>query len=141
MTSPDSNHADAARSAGAVLVVDDEPALLEVFEAILKRNFEVCTAGNAREADVLLREKTFKVIVADYTMPGETGLSFLARAQLAYPQTQRVLMTGNMTPDMRRSAAESELLFAFLEKPITIARLVDVVRAAARMHDTAPAAK
>ena len=137
MSSPDSNPADAGRSAGAVLLVDDEPALLEIFEAILKRHFDVSTAGNAREADDLLREKAFKVIVADHTMPGETGLSFLARARLAYPQTQRVLVTGNMTPDMRRSASESELLFAFLEKPVSVARLVEVVRAAAHVHDIA----
>ena len=112
----DSKPADAACSGGSVLLVDDEPALLEIFAAVLSPHFEISTAGNAREADLLLREKLFKVIVADHTMPGETGLSFLARASANYPQVQRVLVTGNMTPEMRARAADLDRLVKHLQK-------------------------
>ena len=140
MNSCDLNQADAAISAGPVLLVDDEPALLEIFAAVLSRHFEIATACNAREADALLRERSFKVIVADHTMPGETGLSFLARARVEYPQVQRILVTGNMTPEMRQRVAGSDLLFAFLEKPVSIDQLLSVVQSAAQLHDTALAA-
>jgi DNA-binding NtrC family response regulator len=136
MNPSDSNQTDAEIGAGPVLLVDDEPALLEIFSAILSPHFEISTAGNAREADVLLRQKSFKVIVADHTMPGETGLSLLSRMQVDFPQVQRILVTGNMTPEMRSRAAGSDLLFAFLEKPVSIGQLLRVVQSAAQVHDT-----
>jgi DNA-binding NtrC family response regulator len=140
MNSHDSDQTDAARSVGSVLLVDDEPALLEIFAAVLGRHFEISTAASAREADLLLRAKPFMVIVADHTMPGETGLSFLARAAASYPQVQRVLVTGNMTPEMRAHAADLDLLFAFMEKPVSLDHFVKVVQSAARAHDAALAA-
>jgi DNA-binding NtrC family response regulator len=130
-----SSPADDVRHAGSVLLVDDEEALLEIYAAILEPHFAVEMAGNAQEADVLLGQKTFKVIVADHSMPGETGLSFLARARVAFPHVQFVLVTGNMTPEMQRSAKESNLLFAFLTKPISITELLSVVQSAALAHD------
>jgi DNA-binding NtrC family response regulator len=135
----DPNTSDAG-SGGGILLVDDEPALLEIYSAILSRYFPIATAGNASQADALLREKAFKVIVADHLMPGENGLSFLARVRREFPHTQRVLVTGSMTPDMRRKAAESDLLFAFLEKPVSLAHFVNVVKSAAQVHDIALAA-
>lgn len=128
--------ADAARRAASVLMVDDEEALLGIYAAILAPHFDVATAGNAQEADVLMQQQNFKVIIADHLMPGETGLSFLARARNAFPQVQRVLVTGNMTEQMQRTAAESNLLFAFLVKPIGFTELINVVKAAAHVYDT-----
>lgn len=128
--------ANVARKSGSILLVDDEQALLGIYAAILEPHFDVATAGNAKEADVLIRKQNFKVIVADHLMPGETGLSFLARMRDAFPQVQRVLVTGNMTEQMQRTATESNLLFAYLVKPIGFTELIDVVKAAARVYDT-----
>ena len=136
----DLNLSDAGDRGGEILVVDDEPALLEIYTAILSRHFEVSTAGNARQADVLLHQRTFKVVLADHLMPGENGLSFLGRARSEFPHMQRVLVTGSMTPEMRRQAEESDLLFAFLEKPVSLVHLVDVVKSAVHRHDIALAA-
>lgn len=136
----DPNQSGAAIRGGGILLVDDEPALLEIYAAILSRYFEISTAGNAQEADALLRQKPFKVIVADHLMPGEKGLGFLARIRREFPHTQRVLVTGSMTPEMQRDAAASDLLFAFLEKPVSLTHLVNVVKSAAEVHDTALAA-
>ena len=126
--------------AGSVLLVDDEKALLEIYATILKPHFDITTANNAREAEAFLQAKAFKVIVADHMMPGETGLSLLTRMRGLFPHTQRVLVTGNMTPEMERTASEANLLFAFLSKPVSIAELVNVVKNAAHVHDVSLAA-
>ena len=123
------------KSADSVLLVDDEEALLEIYAAILEPHFAVATARNSAEADALLAGQSFKVIVADHRMPGETGLDLLARVRVKFPHMQRVLVTGNMTPEMLASVRESRLLHGFLTKPVTVAQLVDAVRAAARTHD------
>jgi len=118
-----------------VLLVDDEQALLEMYGAVLRPYFHISTAINAAAADRLLKQRTFKVIVADHLMPGETGLDLLARASVAYPHMQRVMVTGNMTAEMLQRATQTSLLFAFLIKPISITELRNVVQSAVRAHD------
>ena len=140
MNPRESRPAEAPKPPGSVLLVDDEKALLEIYATILKPHFEVTTANDAREAEAFLQKKAFKVIVADHTMPGETGLSLLMRMQATFPHTQRVLVTGNMTPEMERIASDANVLFAFLVKPISITQLVNVVKAAAHAHDASLAA-
>ena len=78
----------------AVLIVDDEKPLLDVFTAALSPYFEVVTATSAREGEFILHKKTFKVVVADHLMPGGNGMAFLVRAREDYPHMQRILVTG-----------------------------------------------
>ena len=56
----------------AVLLIDDERPLLDVFSAALSPYFEVTLAGSAREAEFILHKKAFKVAVADTTGCGDT---------------------------------------------------------------------
>ena len=74
----------------AVLIVDDEEAILQAFEAALSTYFDVTTATSARAADFILQKKQFKVVVADHLMPGGNGMSFLVRAREEFPKMQRI---------------------------------------------------
>lgn len=119
----------------AILLVDDEKPLLDVFSAALSPLFEVTTATNAREADFLLQKKTFKVVVADHLMPGGNGMNFLVRAREEFPHTQRVLVTGYMKPEMLLRSVNEAALFRYLLKPVSMAELVKVVQDAAKAYD------
>lgn len=136
----DLSPAKGASRSGTVLLVDDEQPLLDIYSAVLEPYFDIVTALNVPQADFLIRQNRFKVVVADHLMPGETGLSFLARVRDSFPQVQRVLVTGNMTEEMRRQATESNLLFAFMVKPVSFYEMIDVVKAAAQVHDNILAA-
>jgi two-component system response regulator HupR/HoxA len=118
----------------AVLVVDDERPLLEVFAEALGTRFEVTTATSAREADFILRKKSFKVVVADHLMPGGNGMSFLVRAREEYPHMQRILVTGYMKPEMLLRSVNEAALFRYLVKPVSMKELVTVVSDAAKLH-------
>jgi DNA-binding NtrC family response regulator len=135
-----SSPTEGASHSGSVLLVDDEQPLLDIYSAILGPHFEIVTAFNAQQADILIRQKKFKVIVADHLMPGETGLSFFTRIRDEFPHMQRVLVTGNMTEEMTRHATDSKLLFAFMVKPISFTEMINVVQAAAQVHDSILAA-
>ena len=119
----------------AVLLVDDEKALLDVFAAALSPVFEITTALNAREADLILHKKSFKVVVADHLMPGGNGMNFLVRAREDYPHMQRILVTGYMKPEMLLRSVNEAALFRYLLKPISVNELVKVVQDAAKAHD------
>jgi DNA-binding NtrC family response regulator len=119
----------------SVLVVDDERPLLDVFSEALGTRFDVTTATSAREAEFILRKKTFKVVVADHLMPGGNGMSFLVRAREEYPHMQRVLVTGYMKPEMLLRSVNEAALFRYLLKPVSVMELVTVVSDAAKLHD------
>ena len=123
-----------------VLLVDDEQPLLEVFRAALSPKFEITTANNAREADLILHKKSFKVVVADHLMPGGNGMNFLTRAREDFPHMQRILVTGYMKPEMLLRSVNEAALFRYLLKPVAIAELLSVVTEAAKAHDTSVAA-
>src|SRR5476649_1587287 len=124
----------------AVLLVDDEQALLDVFTAALSPHFDVTTANSTREAEFILHKKTFKVVVADHLMPGGNGMSFLVRAREEYPHLQRVLVTGYMKPEMLLRSVNEAALFRYLLKPVSIAELIKVVSDATKAHDASVAA-
>ena len=119
----------------AVLLVDDEKPLLDVYAAALSPLFEITTAGNAREADFILQKKSFKVVVADHLMPGGNGMNFLVRAREEFPHMQRVLVTGYMKPEMLLRSVNEAALFRYLLKPVSMNELVKVVQDAAKAHD------
>lgn len=124
----------------AVLLVDDEKPLLEVFAAALSPFFEITTATNAREADFLLQKKPYKVVVADHLMPGGNGMNFLVRAREEFPHMQRILVTGYMKPEMLLRSVNEAALFRYLLKPVSMPELVKVVQDAAKAHDASLAA-
>ncbi|MBW8782792.1 MAG: response regulator [Verrucomicrobia bacterium] len=119
----------------AVLVVDDERPLLEVFAEALATRFDVTTATSAREAEFILRKKEFKVVIADHLMPGGNGMSFLVRAREEFPHMQRILVTGYMKPEMLLRSVNEAALFRYLLKPVSMIDLVNTVQEAARLHD------
>ena len=136
---PRSSGPEAAKK-DAVLLVDDEKALLDVYAAALASNFDVTTASNAREADFILQKKAFKVVIADHLMPGGNGMNFLVRAREEFPHMQRVLVTGYMKPEMLLRSVNEAALFRYLLKPVAMPELLKVVQDAAKAHDASLAA-
>ncbi|MEO7415110.1 MAG: response regulator [Opitutaceae bacterium] len=124
----------------AVLLVDDEPPLLDVFAVALAPYFEVVLAHSVREADFALQKGPFKVVVADHLMPGGNGMEFLIRARQEFPHMQRVLVSGYLKPEMLMRSASEAALFRFLLKPVAIGELVRVVQEAAKAHDVSATA-
>ncbi|WP_158305437.1 response regulator [Opitutus terrae] len=124
----------------AVLLIDDEKPLLDVFTTALEPFYEVTTATSAREAEFILHKKAFKVVVADHLMPGGNGMNFLVRAREEYPHMQRILVTGYMKPEMLMRSVNEAALFRYLLKPVSLPELLKVIQEAVKVHDTAAAA-
>jgi DNA-binding NtrC family response regulator len=124
----------------AVLLVDDEKPLLDVFAAALEPFFSVTQAFSTRDADAALRAGNFKVVVSDHLMPGGNGTDFLIKVRQEFPQVQRVLVSGYLKPEVLLRSAQEAALFRFLMKPVAIDELVRAVQEAARAHDLAVSA-
>jgi two-component system, response regulator PhcR len=124
---------------GAVLLVDDEQPLLDLFAEALAPYFEISMATSAREAGFLMHKRAFKVVVCDHLMPGGNGLSFLVDAREEYPNTQRILVTGYMKPEMLLRSVNEAALYRYLLKPVSLPELIKTVQEAAKLHDHAAA--
>lgn len=116
----------------AVLVVDDEAPLLEMYRAALSPHFEVVTASTVKEAEFALHKRPFRVVVADHLMPGGNGLSFLVHVREEYPEAARVLVTGFMKPEMLLRAVNEAAVFRYLVKPVELKEFISVVKDAAK---------
>ncbi len=80
-----------------VLVVDDEPSLLETLGQILRRQgYRVLTAGNGREALALLElhRRQVKLVIADVMMPVMDGLALAERLRIDAPEIPVIGISG-----------------------------------------------
>lgn len=114
--------------------MEDEKALREVYEAALSLWFKPVMAASAAEAETLLVNREFKVILSDNLMPGESGASFLARMKVERPRMQRILVTGFMRQDEVDRVTREAGLLRLLIKPASVAELAGAVHAALGAH-------
>src|SRR5688500_18421077 len=79
-----------------VLIVDDEHSLRESCASLLRsEGFSVSVCGRGDDAQRLLRNKRFDVVLLDLYMSEVSGLDLMAAALEAYPTTLFIVMTGN----------------------------------------------
>ncbi len=80
-----------------VLMVDDDPAVLEVAKIFLERSqgIKVDAIESAREAMERLRGDYYDVIVSDYVMPEMDGISFLKWVRCQDSDVLFILFTGS----------------------------------------------
>jgi DNA-binding NtrC family response regulator len=109
-----------------VLVVDDEPAVLESTAAVLADHHQVLTAGDGRAALDLINRHHVDVICTDYTMPGMNGLELLRRATEAHDHIAGVLITGYREYVTRDKHLEGTAYF-LLFKPYDPRKLIECV--------------
>jgi two-component system response regulator HupR/HoxA len=114
-----------------VLVIDDEPALLDVMRQEMGGEFDLETATSAAAAEQLIATRRYAVVVCDHVMPGEAGLDFLVRLYERAPEIRRILLTGYMNPELISRSFAVARVSACLLKPINYAELTKAVRAAA----------
>ncbi len=118
-------------STSHVLVVDDEDDIRVLIKEILSdEGYEVTNAADAAEARAARDEGKFDLILLDIWMPDTDGISLLREwsehGELDCPV---VIMSGHGTVD---TAVEATRLgaFDFVEKPLSIAKLLRTVERA-----------
>jgi DNA-binding NtrC family response regulator len=111
-----------------VLIVDDEPGILDALVQEMEESFKVFTAASVIEAEQLLVARRYDVIVCDHMLPGEQGLDFLSRTMGLIPSTKRILMTGYINPEFLSRSMVIGGLSSCLVKPIRTAEVAKAVR-------------
>jgi len=122
-----------------ILVVDDEKGIRVPLRAFLvAAGYEVEIAEDAIQAQALLSNGSWDVVVSDIVLPGVSGVELLKMIRAAAPYVQVIMMTGEPTAE---TAAESVRAGAsdYLVKPVdknTILRSVAHAAKAKALEDT-----
>jgi two-component system response regulator HydG len=114
--------------ARVVLVVDDEPGIVESLTKIFQREgVHVLSATDGAAGLELLRKHRVGVLLTDLMMPRTTGMDLLKAAKTVAPETEVVLMTAYGTVETAVQAMK-EGAYDFVTKPLKRAHVVRIVR-------------
>lgn len=133
---------DDGTTVGTILLVDDEPDILDAVESTLESYLPGCTilkAASGPEALDILRQQKVHVILSDYRMPAMDGLQFLEEARSISPHAVRIMITAYPDLDLALRALNEEHVMNFITKPVAADRLVAVVREALAVRKDAAA--
>src|SRR2546423_2498915 len=118
---------------GSILLVDDEEKILKALgRALRDAGHRVVDTTSAREAQRLLAERTFDVLVVDNVMPELNGLDLIRELIASAPEGERpqiLMMTAHATVESAIGAMKLGA-FDYLQKPFEIDELLVVVRRA-----------
>lgn len=115
-----------------ILVVDDEPQVLEVFRRLVEQlDCEVVALTDSREAARRINVEKFDGIALDAVMPHLDGLELTRRirASRSNCEVPIILFTGQDTVEMMRRGFQAGITF-FLAKPLSSEKLRGLIGAA-----------
>lgn len=114
----------------SILIVDDEPTVIELYQVQLESEFTIEIADSAAAAIELLEHGgPFAVVVSDMQMPGMSGTELLSLVEQRWPDCVRVMLTGNDEQQVAVDAVNEGNIFRFLNKPCPAERLAKALTA------------
>jgi two-component system CheB/CheR fusion protein len=121
---------ETARSAGVILVVEDDPAVREMLELLLEdRGHRSVSAANGKHAIELMARQTQPpdLVIADYNLPGGlSGLQVITKLQETFHRDiPAIILTGDIsTQTLRKIALQGS---AHLNKPAKSEELIRMI--------------
>ncbi len=104
----------------SILIVDDDPALLQALPEALQLRMDgirIETADSAFTALERIKQIDYDAIVSDIKMPGMDGLALLKEVRALRPETPTLLITGHGEHDLTVQALRGGA-YDFIQKPI-----------------------
>jgi DNA-binding NtrC family response regulator len=117
----------AGQKSANILVVDDDPSLLELLtDTLLAIGYSATPAADGIIALDLLANQKFDLVITDIKMPRMDGLQLLKKIKRYYPTMPVLFITGVATPEIIGQAEPD----GFLAKPFRIAHIEQLIEQA-----------
>jgi len=100
-----------------ILIVDDDPLVLESWQAALRERYDTHPFRNPLEAERFVERERIDVALIDLQMPGRDGIELLRNIKRAQPDAEVVIVTGHASIAMAVEATRAGAL-DFLTKPV-----------------------
>jgi diguanylate cyclase len=116
----------------SLLVVDDEPYILNTVAALASKEFEVLTASSAEDAQQIFQQRRVDIILTDQMMPGMSGVQLMEWVRHQSPHTVRLVMTGLARLEDAVDAINCGQVHRYIFKPWRASELLQILRGAAK---------
>jgi response regulator RpfG family c-di-GMP phosphodiesterase len=127
---------ETAAPAPTILIVDDEPVVLDALRLTLEReHYRVIACSNPQKALAVLEEQDVAVIISDQKMPEMPGHEFLIQSRRLRPQASRILITAVLSLPTVIDGINKGEIFRFVAKPWLREELLATVRNAVQRND------
>ena len=116
-----------------ILVVDDEPVIVESARKILSaEGYVVRTANTAESALSMLRDEAPDIALVDLKLPELSGMDLLGIVKKEFPHMGVIVMTGYTTEENALAAMQNGAV-AFLPKPFSFEELLSAIQRASQL--------
>ncbi|HHJ52545.1 MAG TPA: response regulator [Caldithrix abyssi] len=118
-----------------ILLVDDDPNILNGYRRTLRKHFKLRTAlGPELALEVFQNEGPFAVVISDMKMPVMNGIQFLSRINEIEPNTVGIMLTGHADLTTAMNAINEGHIFRFLTKPCSPEEMSRAIEAGIRQY-------
>jgi signal transduction histidine kinase len=118
-----------------LLVVDDEPDLVQSVKDLLRFDYKVLVATRAAEGLKIMERDKVHVVMSDQRMPEMTGVEFLKNLRDSHPDTVRLLFTAYADLSAVTDAINQGNVYRYISKPWEPEELKTVLRQAVDYYD------
>jgi len=125
-------------SAPRILLVDDQRDILKLLHSTLNtlaHELEIIEAPSGEEALLEASREKVDLLVADYRLPGMSGVELMHKVRARYPDARIILVTG-MTDRKAREEILNAGAAAVFDKPISLTDFLDAVERALGLDRT-----
>ena len=110
-----------------IMVVDDEPSVLESFKMILKiKDYDVATFPDGPSALAQLEKGKYDIAFVDYKLPGMDGLEVLKKIKETDVNVEVIIVTAYATESSHANAITLGAL-EYLRKPFLMEEIYELV--------------
>ncbi len=116
-------------SSTRILIVEDQREVSRLLHSALDTldyKLEVVETSSAEDAILDSSRHPVDLLVADYRLPGLSGVELMRKVRKVHPKVKVILITGQTAPKIRREVAEAGA-DAFFIKPVPTADFLDAV--------------
>jgi response regulator RpfG family c-di-GMP phosphodiesterase len=119
-----------------LLLVDDEPNILQALKRLLRRDgYQILTAVSGQEGLKLLEQHKVQVIISDARMPEMSGIEFLDKARERWPDCIRIMLSGYTELEAVIQAVNRSAIYKFFTKPWEDDLLQDHIKEAFKQYE------
>jgi response regulator RpfG family c-di-GMP phosphodiesterase len=104
-----------------ILLVDDEPNYLRASKRVLRQDansYIIDTATSGLEALSMMANEVYHLVISDNKMPGMSGVDLLAQIRERFPDTIRIMLTGDTDTRAVMGAVKEGVVYRFIRKPV-----------------------
>jgi len=120
----------ATEEAATVLVVDDEPAVVQSVSALLELEtpHKVIVETSSTRAVQVAKVNPLDLVISDFLMPELDGIKLLLEVRRLYPESTLILLTGYADKENAIRAINEVGIFHYMEKPWDNDDLLTIIR-------------